>query len=251
MKIKLLLGVVFVLLTGCSINHNKFAVESLDLEKSEYYPLEEELLAKPALMLVAIDKNFEDLFKARLEQQLRNYFWKISKVKLAFTDFQSLQLLEQQAADKIAAYYAVLAVSQDSNKVKVLFKTNSGTEITSLIWEIDNKKSNKNLQQQIAINFSLSGFVVITKGNRKVAKINLGQNFEIKKGNKFAVFTRTITGEWKKNKQGFLNKYQINYSQEPVAEIKVIAVEKDFAWCLVKSADKLKIRAGMPVFAIK
>ena len=91
----------------------------------------------------------------------------------------------------------------------------------------------------ITSTFPNRGFIVQTRGGRKVAKLNLGRMDGIEIGQPFLLRATSVTAG--------LN-VRVDYGEEIIGESKVVFVEEEFSWLETKGEYADSLIPGLAAF---
>ena len=264
-------------LVACSspnIDPLSLPVNPPDLETSLFPPSESELVHRPRMLLTLVAAQ-EGLSEAQAQETLAflaESFGKYGdfapipepKVRalLAKEDQKgfrpesiamALNLGSQLGAEYVAQVELSLAPSKKEQapfkaKGKItLFHQSSGRMVFLEPLDYDSanpSESRRALKPKVQAAFPLRGFVLETRGDRKVAKVSLGASLDLKVGQKVSFRSRTVENTL----QNGLNSQVITYSPQVLCQGEVILVTANHAWVLIKPKDQEKLKKGDVVF---
>lgn len=245
---KILLFCCGFLILGCSFNVNKLVETKKDLVQADFYPSKEEISPSQATAIVVFSDtllNAESLFLMKFQEILLEetgvIITSIDKklsynqaIDLAFTQKADYTIFVEQTYENNLPYYFIAIYYNPYNK-----------QVLNSNWIPNSEKQTKAIRQDLQTYLPHKGFILETKNERKYAKINLGKNINLKKGDIFFVFSRKIV---KSTTIGIYKQTNIQYSEKPLGQIEVIHIEKDHSWSIISTTDRDTIQAGMPVF---
>ena len=261
--------------SGPTVDPLSLPLNPPDLETAQFPPSESELVHRPRMLLTLVASAKEDLSPAQtgeslafLAESLAKYgdFAPIpeSKVKalLAREDQRgfrpesiamALNLGSLLGAEFVAQVELSLAPVKRSDapyktQGKItLFHQASGRMVFLEPWVYDSAdptESRTRLKPKIQAAFPLRGFVLETRGDRRVAKISLGASLDLKVGQKVSFRSRIV----ETSLQNGLNSQLITYSPQVQCQGEVILVTANHAWVLIKPKDQEKLKKGDVVF---
>jgi len=130
-----------------------------------------------------------------------------------------------------------------------LFTTDSGQVVMQQNVLYQSRKvaeSAKALRLLVQQHFPLRGFILETRGGRQVAKLSLGRSLGIALDREFQVREREVKTEIIDG----VARRTVLFAPGVLANIKVISVQEEDCWALVKPEDRAKIRKGQAVFSL-
>ena len=248
---KVLFFSLFFLILGCAFHPEKLIQTKEDLELADFYPSKKELNPpQETAIVVFLDsvrlnakKEFQKKFQEILLDETRiiisnfeenlTYF---AALEMAFNKKKDYTIFVEQKNPTWPSSFHIAIYYNPYNKLVF----NKG-------WLASSPQQTKNLRQDLRTYLPEKGFIVETKHNLQFAKINLGKNANVEKGDIFFVHSRKVN---KNTLVGIYQQTNIQYSKKAVAQIKIVYVTKNFSWGK-KTKYQEKIQAGMPVFLSK
>ncbi len=244
------LSCYFVL--GCSINPDAISKQKLDFILDANYPTKAELKHAPDKMLLVLAPSVELNAGKKIQQILTDFFLTKSNIVVIFKSRLNFEEAINVSRSEGITYTAIIEQSLAANKPKfniVFYQSFEKQLVAETNWIPSQKASDKHFKRNIAVYFPLKGFIISTKGDRILLKINLGKKLNVKKGDFFAVHSRKIIVETKTNLTAIYTQRKIKYSNNYLARVRVVKVESEYSWALAHPKDSKKIKAGMPIFS--